>query len=291
MNQKTIYALGFFDGVHLGHQALLAECCRLAELHGCQAGAVTFTAHPEGLVLGRSPVLLNTVADRRRLLHTYGAATVKEIPFDRELMTTHWADFLNRLISEGAAGFVCGWDFRFGAGAKGTAEKLESFCKERQLPYAIVPEQTMDGERISSTRIRGLLEQGDMENVCRLLGHPYVFTGQVLSGKQLGRALGFPTANLAVPVQLTALKFGVYIGSAVVDGETYIALINVGVRPTVNGEGVIAEAYLIDFDGDLYGKEITLEISHFLRPEKKFDSLEGLKAQIAADIAQVRNLL
>ena len=290
MKEKTIYALGFFDGVHLGHQALLEQCKRLAQLHGCQAGAVTFTSHPDSLVLGAPPALLNTGDDRARLLYTFGLDIVKEIPFDRELMTTHWSVFLNSLVAHGAAGFVCGDDFRFGSGGLGTARKLAAYCEKRQLPYAIVSEQLMDGERISSTRIRQALEQGDIENVTRLLGHPHVLTGIVTPGKQLGRTLGFPTANLPFPSELAAPRFGVYVCVAVVKDKPYLSLCNIGTRPTVEGEGVNAEVHLLDFDGDLYGKELSIGFCAFLRPEKKFDSLEELKTQIAEDSAQVRKM-
>lgn len=291
MEKNTIYALGFFDGVHLGHQALLKQCRELADQNGCQAGVVTFTSHPDSLVLGEPPALLNRSDDRARLLYAFGMDIVKEIPFDRELMTTHWSTFLDRLLAVGAAGFVCGDDFRFGSGGLGTAKKLAAYCEKKELPYAIVPEQIMGGERISSTRIRSLLEQGDLENVSRLLGHPHVLTGMVTPGKQLGRTLGFPTANLPFPAELATPKLGVYVCVALVDDQTYVSLCNIGIRPTVAGESINAEIHLLDFDSDLYGKEITIAFHTFLRPEKKFESLEELKAQIAEDIAQVRQKL
>jgi len=291
MNEKTIYALGFFDGVHLGHQALLKASRDLADRQGCRAGAVTFTAHPDMLVLGNTPALLNTTEDRKRLLMTYGVDFVAELPFDKQLMTTHWSAFLSQLLEGGAAGFVCGEDFRFGADGSGTAKKLAAFCKKRNLPYAIVPEQAMDGDRISSTRIRFLLEQGQLETANRLLGHPHIFTGKVLPGKQLGRTIGFPTANLSFPAELLIPKQGVYACKVAADGESYAAVTNIGTRPTVSGNGITVETHLPDFHGNLYGKTLTLAFLQFLRPEKKFNSLEELKVQIAADIAQTRKIL
>lgn len=291
MNQKIIYALGFFDGVHLGHQALLTACRHLAERHGCKAGAVTFTTHPDGLVSGKTPALLTTNEDKKRLLYAYGMETVVELPFDKTLMTTPWSAFLEQLVASGAAGFVCGDDFRFGAGGSGTAEKLATFCEEKGLPFAVVPEQLLDGERISSTRIRAVLEQGDMEQTNRLLGHPMFFTGVVQTGKQLGRTIGIPTANLILPEGLIVPKFGVYATKVTAEGKEYAAVTNIGTRPTVNGEGVTVESYLLGFDGDLYGKAITIAFYAFLRPEQKFDSLEKLKTQIAEDIAQTRTIL
>ena len=291
MKERTIYALGFFDGVHLGHQALLKACRELAEQYNCKTGAVTFTTHPDGLVAGKAPALLTTNEDKRRLLNFYGIDTVVELPFDKKLMTTPWTDFLNQLLSCGAAGFVCGDDFRFGAKGRGTAETLAAFCKEKNLPYAVVPEQLLDGERISSTRIRAAMEQGNFALTGRLLGHPHILTGTVLSGKQLGRTIGIPTANLVLPGELIVPKFGVYATKVVADGKEYLAVTNIGTRPTVNGEGVTVEAHLLDFAGDLYGKAITIAFYAFLRPEQKFENLNQLKDQIAADVAKTRKIL
>ena len=288
MTEKTIYALGFFDGVHLGHQALLRACRVLAEQHGCTAGAVTFTAHPDGLVSGESPALINTARDRTNLLCSFGAESVLELPFDRALMTTHWSSFLQQLVEADAAGFVCGDDFRFGAGGLGTAKKLAAFCKKRGLPYAVVPQQELEGIRISSTHIRALLEQGDVAQASRFLGHPHILAGTVQTGKQLGRTIGIPTANLAYPSELAELKRGVYACKAYADGNTYLAVTNIGTRPTVDGQDVNIEAHLLDFDGDLYGKSIILAFYVFLRPEKKFDSLAQLQAEIQENARQTR---
>ncbi len=291
MSQKTIYALGFFDGVHLGHQALLRACRELAEAHNCKAGAVTFTAHPDSLVAGKTPALLTTNEEKKRLLYADGMDTVVELPFDRTLMTTPWSAFLEQLIQKGAAGFVCGDDFRFGHKGEGTAEILQAYCRAAGMPFAVVPEQILDGERISSTRIRAALEQGDLEQANRLLGHPYAVTGRVVAGKQLGRTIGVPTANLLLPEGLIAPKFGVYACKVLSEGKEYPAVTNVGTRPTVSGEGVTVEAHLLDFDGDLYGKEITVAFHNFLRPEVKFENLEQLQAQINRDISHVRTVL
>ncbi len=292
MENKTVYALGFFDGVHLGHQALLAACRALADGQGWRAGAVTFVSHPDALVRGETPKLLNTVVTRCGLLKTYGMDTVAQLPFDKALMTLHWRAFLELLINRyGAAGFVCGHDFRFGHRGEGNAELLRQACLEWGMPCTVVPEQTVDGTRISSTRIRGLIEGGKLEEAVRFLGHPHILSGTVVPGRQLGRTIGIPTANLELPEGVVCPAFGVYACKAGVDGESYPAVTNVGVRPTVSGEGVTVEPWLLDFDGDLYGKELTLEFYAFLRPEKKFDSLAALGAQIRADAQQTRALL
>ena len=288
MNKQTIYALGFFDGVHLGHQALLSACRDLAAKQGCKAGAVTFTSHPDALVSGRAPKLLNTIEDRKRLLTACGAEEIWEIPFDETLRKTPWSDFLNALIDGGAAGFVCGDDFRFGAEGKGTAGKLAAFCEENKLPYAIVPEQLLGNVRVSSTHIRSLLEEGNMAEAVAFLGHPHIFTGTVVQGRQLGRTLDFPTANLQLPEEIQLPRLGVYACKALAENREYLAVTNIGTRPTVCGVGVNLEVHLLDFAGDLYGKELTVAFYQFLRPEQKFHCLEELRREIQRNTLQTR---
>ena len=287
---KTIFALGFFDGVHLGHQALLAATVKLAGETGAVPGAVTFSAHPDSLVSGKAPGLLTTGEDRNGLLRAYGIDTVLELPFNEEVMRTHWSSFLSQLVEAGAAGFVCGDDFRFGAGGLGTPQKLEAFCKKRDLCCAIVPQQEIDGVRVSSTHIRALLEQGDMERVNRFLGHPHVLSGEVVTGRGLGHTIGVPTANVRIPEGLAVPRLGVYASRAVVENKAYPAVTNIGSRPTVGGRQVRLESWLLDFEGDLYGKKLTLAFYRFLRPERKFGSLEELKSQILLDAQRVREL-
>ena len=153
-----------------------------------------------------------------------------------------------------------------------------------------MPEQDLDGSRISSTRIRQLLESGDLGNANKLLGHPHMLSGIVVTGKQLGRTIGVPTANIAYPGELQPLTNGVYACKAAVDGTEYPAVTNLGVRPTVNGQGVNAECHLLDFSGDLYGKEITVELLAFLRPERKFGSVEELSTQVHADMISAQKM-
>ena len=290
MKNKTIYALGFFDGVHRGHGALLAACRELADRYGCRAGAVTFGTHPETLVRGQAPILLSVPEERERLMRElYGMDTVVTLPFDEALRNMSWVDFLVMLGNEyGAAGFVCGDDFRFGKGGKGNADLLAEYCAVENLPWAVIPEQLLDGRRVSSTYIRSQIESGDMETAVRFLGHPFAIRGRVVHGHQLGRTIGIPTANLLLPKELVSPRFGVYACRAVVDGESYAAVTNVGTRPTVNGEGVTVEPWILDFEGDLYGREITLEFHRFLRPEMKFPDLAALQAEIRKNAGETR---
>lgn len=288
-NGKRVFALGFFDGVHRGHQALVAACCDLAKELDCKPAAVTFDSHPDALVQGKAPVLINQVCDRRLLLRQFGIGPIYTIPFDRETMAMPWQDFFRLLVdSFGAAGIVCGDDFHFGARGAGNAEKLRLACASEGIPCTVVPEQRIDGVRISSTHIRSLIGAGQMEEAVRFLGHPHILTGVVVPGRHLGHKLGFPTANVLLPEGVICPRHGVYACQARINGRSYAAVTNVGSRPTVNGHQVRTESWILDFDGDLYGEEITLAFYAFLRPEQRFEDLEALKAAVERDAAHTR---
>ena len=288
---KYIYALGFFDGVHLGHQELLKACCCLAAEHGCKTAAITFDRHPKSLFTDTPTVLISAIPDRRLLLNRYGIDSVRILPVIREVMGLPWQEFLQILLDDGAAGFVCGDDFRFGARGEGNAQHLTEFCRERGLPCTVVPEQTVGTIRISSTYIRRQIETGDMATAVKFLGHPYTLTGTVIHGQKLGRRLGIPTANLHLPPGLAIPKFGVYACCVLIDGKRYPAVTNIGTRPTVSGEGITVEPWILDYSGNLYGREITIEFYKFLRPEQKFSSLEALQQEIHRNADQTRLLV
>ena len=289
MKEKTIYALGFFDGVHIGHQALLKECRRLADETGCKAAAVTFSSHPDTLVFGQAPALINTIEDRVRLLQANGMDDVVVLPFDKKMQTLPWQEFLRLLVeSYDAAGLVCGHDFRFGNKGQGTADLLCGYCKEANLPCAVVSEQQLEGISVSSTHIRKLLEAGLLEEANRFLGHPHILSGEVVSGRKLGRTLGIPTANISIPEGVVTLPFGVYACTVLAEGKAHLAVTNIGNRPTVGGHRITVEPWLLDFEGDLYGKPLTLSFFAFLRPEQKFPSLDALKEEIIKNAIQTR---
>ena len=289
MKEKTIYALGFFDGVHLGHAALLDACKVLATEQGCKAGVLTFDGHPDTLIRGFSTPLINTPADREALIKKAGMDAVVTIPFDKKLMTTPWQEFFRNLVEQyGAAGLVCGHDFRFGHRGEGDAQKLKTACEELGMPCVVIPQQTLEGVRVSSTHIRQLLEGGELDEAIRFLGHPHVLTGTVVPGKQLGRTIGVPTANLHLPQELLVPRFGVYACLVRIGEKSWPAVTNIGTRPTVNGVGVTVEPWILDFSGDLYGQQITLEFHKFLRPEMKFPSLDALRAEICKNAEETR---
>ena len=275
----------------MGHQALLEACVAMAERLDAAAGAITFDAHPKALFSDRAPALLTSLEDRLALLKHFGMQTVKVLPVTAEVMGTPWEEFLCHLAADGAVGFVCGRDFRFGRKGQGDAGKLEAFCRQRGIECRIVEDRTLDGIRVSSSHIRDLLEAGDLAGANRFLGHPHVISGSVVAGRQLGRTIGVPTANLVIPEGVLCPRFGVYACLAHVAGKRFAAVTNIGNRPTVGGHRVTVEPWLLDFQGDLYGKTLTLELRAFLREERKFESLEALKAAILENEKQTRMLL
>lgn len=289
-SKKRIFALGFFDGVHLGHQALLRRCVEMSrELH-CEAAAITFDRHPKSLVLPDPPVLISTSADRHRILKDYGISYVREFPVIPEVTGMYWRDFLQILLDEGAAGFVCGDDFRFGWKGEGNARNLQLLCEELGLPCVIIPEQLLDGIRISSTYIRRQIEQGHMDTAINFLGHPYILSGTVIR-ENLQLCPGIFTAKLRFPAGLVVPRFGVYACRAIVDGMAFAAVTHIGTRPPADGEGITVEPWLPDCSRSLLGREITLEFHRFLRPERDFGNPETLRAELLKNAEETRQLI
>lgn len=289
--EKRVIALGFFDGVHLGHGGLLREAKRLAAGYGCAAAALTFDRHPSELVTGHAVPLITAQADRAYLMRSlYGTDEVLFLHFDRAMMEMPWDEFLSVCLGDlGACHVVCGWDFRFGHRGLGDAEKLRGFCAAHGIGCTVVGEIDVDGVPVHSTAIRALLEAGELEPAARLLGHPHCFSGTVISGKRLGRTIGVPTANVALPQGVVTLPHGVYVTQVEANGVSYPAVTNIGSCPTVTDRApVIAEPWLLDFDGDLYGTQIRIRFYRWLRAERKFPSLEALRAEILRNAAQTK---
>jgi len=291
--RKRVIALGFFDGVHLGHGALLRCVREAAERSGYVPAAVTFDHHPRDLIPGaeKSP-LLTTPQDREGLMRRlYGIEELIVLPFDAHMRDMDWRDFVTDVLGKEyrAAVLVAGHDFRFGKGGTGTPERLEGLCRELGLECEIVSQVKLEGVVVSSTFIRNLIQAGEMERAVRFLGHPHVLSGTVVHGKALGRSIGIPTANLTVPPEVLTPAFGVYATKVWVGEQSYLAVTNVGVRPTVeDGDEVSVEPWLLDFDGDLYGRNIRVEFFRRLRGERKFAALGELRAAILENAAQTR---
>ncbi len=294
MNENCVLALGFFDGVHLGHGALLRRTRELADRLGVAAAVLTFDTHPDTLVYGAPVPLLNTPTEREAILRElYGIDRVFFLHFDRETMAQPWRDFAQKTVLGEcrAVHTVCGADFRFGARGEGTPQKLAEFCRAAGVGCDCIGQVRLEGEVVSSTLIRKLVAEGDISRAARFLGHPHFFSGTVVHGRGLGRTLGIPTANLALPEGILAPRFGVYASRVRIGNARYPAVTNVGIRPTVAGSVPTVEPWILDFEGDLYGREISVEFCEFLRPERKFDTLEALREEILRNAAQTREIL
>ncbi len=285
----TVTALGLFDGVHLGHRALLTAAVRDAGELGCAPAALTFDDASVSLKPGAER--LTRLEDRLALFEACGIAYTFVASFENvreETPARFVKDVLVGLCRTRRA--VCGENFRFGAGAAGTPAELCRLMESCGGDARVVPSvKAPDGTLISSTAVREALAAGDMERAEALLGHPYTLTLPVEHGKALGRTIGLPTINQSFPPRFALPAFGVYISSCTVDGKTLPSVTNVGVRPTVGGERANCETHLLDYSGWLYGQTVALTLRRRLRGEIKFDSLDALRAQITQDICEVKN--
>ena len=292
MKQRVI-ALGFFDGVHLGHAALLRRTAEEARARGCTPAVFTFDRPPKEVVTGIPCPLINSPEDRRELIRRlYGIDEVLMVPFDQEMMTTSWQDFVTELLvgRYHAVHLVAGHDHHFGHKNQGSPELLQAKCAELGLGCDIIPKVEVGGITVSSTYIRRLVELGQMERANQFLGHPHTLTGTVRHGRGIGSSRLYPTANLRIPPHVLVPSHGVYVTRVTLpDGKSYAAVTNVGTRPTVNnGTDITVEASLLDYEGDLYGKTVRLEFLRHLRDEIRFDSLDALRTQIASDAEATR---
>ena len=292
-NSKRAIALGFFDGVHIGHAALLNKTKQRAAEIGAMPSVLSFDVHPDTLVFGKEVPLINSAIGREEIIRRcFGIDNVVFIHFNQHVMRMPWRDFADSVIDElQAAWIVVGHDFSFGYRGEGTPEKLRDYCAGRGVGCDVIEAVTLDGRVVSSTYIRTLIERGDMEEAARFLGHPHTLADTVHSGYHLGSKLGAPTINMFFPDGVLVPRHGVYAARVFLeDGSSHIAVANVGVRPTVSdGTRVNVESHLLAFSGNLYGRQVRVEFYKFLRDEKKFDDYEELSRQIHRDADAARD--
>ena len=295
----VVVALGNFDGVHLGHQVVVRRAVEEARSRGMRAVAVTFDPHPRAVLRpGSEPKLLTVLEVREELLLGCGVDEVRVLRFDLELSKKSPGDFVREvLVGELGAGLVVvGENFRFGYKASGDVKDLDRHMRDAggeayAVPTYVLGEAAGSGEAINSTRIRMLLHDGEAREAARLLGRPYSLRGVVVEGDKRGHALGFPTANVLPGAVALVPGRGVYAGHVRVGEERYGACTNVGVAPTFERRESRVEAYLLDYEGDLYGEVIDVTFEERLRPEKQFSGVYELKEQIARDVAEARRVV
>ena len=286
--KERVIALGFFDGVHLGHAALLRRTVEEAARRGVTPAVFTFDRPPKEVVTGVPCPLIASPEDRKGLLEReFGIRDVLMVPFDQEMMTTPWDEFVTKILvgRYHAVHLVAGHDHHFGHKNQGSPELLVEKCAELGLGCDIIPKVELDGITVSSTYIRSLVGMGQMARAARYLGHPHVLTQEVRHGRRIGHTIGVPTVNLVIPPHVLVPSHGVYATRVYLpDGTSYPAVTNVGTRPTVNnGTDITVEPWLLGFDGDLYGQRVRVEFHKRLRDEIRFDSLDALRNQIQKD--------
>jgi riboflavin kinase/FMN adenylyltransferase len=293
LSTPSFVTIGSYDGVHIGHQYLVAQMKSAAAQAGCLATLVTFHPRPQAVLAPGRPVTYLTMPDEKiAVLDSLGLDLIAVLPFTREMARTPAADFVAGLVTHlKMRQLWAGADFALGRNREGDIPRLRQLGETMGFRVEVVEPFVQGGEVVSSTRIRALLAVGEIRQVTALLGRYPSLVGQVTTGAQRGRRLGFPTANLALMAERVIPADGIYAGFAWVKGQRHLMVANIGVRPTFSDTGRIVEAYLLDFSGDLYGLELKLEFVERLRPEKRFDSLDALVAQMRADVEQGARLL
>ena len=284
----SVVTSGTFDGVHLGHQKILRRLQELASSKQGETVLLTYWPHPR-LILqpqDKSLRLLSTLSEKVKLLEEMGVDHLIILPFTEELSQMSSDDFIRSILVEKiqTKTLVIGYDHKFGKNREGSFEYLQSHSHLFGFAIEEISRQDVDDLGVSSTKIRTALAQGDISTANKYLGRPYDLSGQVVKGQQIGRSLGFPTANIQIADDYKLLpRDGAYAVHAEVNSIQYKAILNIGDRPTVDGEKKTIEAHLIDFEGDLYGQVLRVYFQEFLREEKKFESLDALKNQLVAD--------
>lgn len=285
--KKSAVALGLFDGVHLGHRAVL----KLAVDSGLVPSVFTFS--PETVAEKSSLGYIYNKEEKDRLLADCGIEQIYSVDFS-DVCGLNGEEFVKNILADKLnAGFVCcGNNFRFGKNASCGVGELRELGRKYGFEVQIADDVLYEGETVSSTAVRNMLLDGDTVRAWQFLGSPYTISSTVVHGAELGRTIGFPTVNQVFGKGQLVAKYGVYASSVCIDGNYYRAMTNIGMKPTVNYGGLpLAETHIIGFSGDLYGRKINTEIMEFIRPEQKFGSVDELKRQIAEDMEDIQNIL
>jgi riboflavin kinase/FMN adenylyltransferase len=293
--QRSWITVGTFDGIHLGHQAIIRELVSGAKRANLASVVITFHPHPAVILKKRDhSFYLTNPEERADLLGDLGVDFIVSYPFTTQVAEKSARQFIDHLHSHlGFEKLIVGFNFALGKGREGDVSTLSHFGEEYGFSVQTVSPVTIDGEVISSSRIRSSLAEGDVDSVARFLGRPYRLTGAVIPGDGRGRLIGIPTANLDIWGEQALPKAGVYVCTAHASGKKWNSVANIGYRPTFESASIQprVEAHLLDFKEDLYGETISLDFVQRLREERKFDSVEGLVLQIHQDIARTRDIL
>ncbi|WP_026945650.1 bifunctional riboflavin kinase/FAD synthetase [Algoriphagus marincola] len=293
---NPVVTSGTFDGVHLGHQKILQRIREIAKSIKGETILLTFWPHPRLVLYPKEHNLrlLSTFEEKAKLLRQFGIDHLISIPFTKEFSQLTSQEFIQSILVDKikTKKLVIGYDHRFGKNREGSFEYLQQHSGEFGFDLEEISRQDVDEIGVSSTKIRNALESGDIITANNFLGRPYELNGLVIKGQQIGRSIGFPTANVHIPNSYKLIpKDGVYAVEASVNGSLYKAMLNIGNRPTVDGSSKSVETHLFDFQGDLYDKQITIYLRDYLREEQKFESLEALKSQLMIDQQRAKMIL
>ncbi|MBR5251979.1 MAG: riboflavin biosynthesis protein RibF [Oscillospiraceae bacterium] len=286
-SKNTAVALGYFDGVHIGHRFLIDSMKQYAQQHGLDKGVFTFT---KSIPLGHKGKDILDTAQKMEVMESLGVDLYYSPDFSvfSQLTPQQFVDDV-LIGSMGAKAVFCGENFLFGKNRAGNVQVLTELCEKQGVQVFIVPTVQLEGVTVSSTEIRTALLAGDVEKANRMLGRPYSIRFEVVHGKQLGSKIGTPTINQIYPDSMCSPKEGVYITKTIVDGKKYPSATGFGTRPTVNGTGLSCETTIADFRGDLYGRQVTVEFYSYLYPVQKFDNVSQLAAMIESVLEQSKN--
>lgn len=291
--KDMLLTIGVFDGVHLGHKYLISQLKEYAQQQNLLSGVVTFRQHPRELLSPqtRLPYLTN-LAEKVSLLKNEGVDAVITLSFTRELAKLSAVQFVGLLKKYlRMRGLIIGPDFALGRDREGNADTLRALGQDMNFSVTVIPPIMVNGEVVSSTAIRNALADGDVNRVINLIGRFFSLQGRVTAGAGRGLELGFPTTNLAIDFKQALPAEGVYATWAYIDGKAYQSMTNIGRRPTFGDNGRTVETYILNYQGNLYGRELKIDIVERLRGEKRFDTVEELRKQIAEDVKQGRNIL
>ncbi len=286
-NCRTVIALGTFDGVHIGHRMLINNVLDLAQKNSAIPMVYTFKNHPLSII-GKAPELILTADERNEEIEKCGIDNIYCVEFNKEYASILPYDFIKMIVeSFKPIAIVVGFNYTFGKNGKGNVDTLKKYEDELGYKLYVVDEVRLGNVTVSSSAIRRLLKAGDIKNVNKMLGRNYTLSGCVVKNKQIGRTIGFPTANIETDKQKVLPSYGVYETRTIYNGKTYNSITNIGNNPTVNGEKTTIETHIIDFSGDIYGKTIAVDFIDRIRGEIKFNSIEDVKEQIKKDIKSI----
>ncbi|MGO1470326.1 MAG: bifunctional riboflavin kinase/FAD synthetase [Tissierella sp.] len=287
---KTGIVLGNFDGIHLGHKKLILSMVENCKKTKSIPSALLFTKHPKEVLLGKSPELLTSLEDKKDILNDLGVEIIYQIDFTKEFRQLSPEEFVKNILIDklNVSSIFVGFDYRFGHKASGDAKLLKELADKYKLKVAVIDPVYDEKRVLSSTKIREHIRNGHLELANEMLGRSYRIKGEVVHGNKIGKTLGFPTANIELINNYPIPKIGVYKTNAFIDGERYISLTSVGTNPTVGGDSLKIETYILDFNKSIYGKILFIDFVEYLRGEMKFSNLNELKLQMQIDLESIK---